>query len=513
VSTNIRVLVLEDRAEDAELMVHELRHSQYEPDWRRVDTESEYNAHLGWQPDVILSDYNMPFLDAPRALDLLHELDLDIPFIVVSGAIGEDVAVAMMRRGATDYLLKDRLTRLGPAVRRALEERELRAETFRAERALRASEVRFYSFMNNNPALALIKDHDGRILYINNTSEQMWGLTPAECLGKTNAQLWPADVASRLDANDRAVLASAEASRTVEEVARISRGPRQMLSFRFPFAEAGGGELLGVISIDVSEQIRTQKALAAALAAKEVLLKEVHHRVKNNLQVISSLLTMQADSLEDPAVASALHESQQRVQCMALIHERLNKEDRSDRLDFTGYVESLARDLFYCCGAEPERIHLGFELEPVLLPLSQAIPSGLILNEVLTNAFKYAFPAGRTGEILIALQCADDGLVRLSVSDNGVGLPAGFDWQTSPSLGLRIIEILRRQLDGSAQLQAGDDGGASFVLAFPRAADQAAEEAPGQSWAETAGADGTPALFKKPAGRLQTSPSATRNPK
>ena len=105
--TNLRVLILEDSREDAELMVHELRRSQFDPEWLRVDTESEYNAHLGWPPDIILADYNMPLLDAPRALNLLHELDLDIPFIVVSGAIGEDVAVAMMRRGAADYLLKE----------------------------------------------------------------------------------------------------------------------------------------------------------------------------------------------------------------------------------------------------------------------------------------------------------------------------------------------------------------------------------------------------------------------
>jgi PAS domain S-box-containing protein len=512
VTTNIRVLILEDRTEDAELMVHELQRSQFEPDWRRVDTESEYNAHLGWQPDVILSDYNMPLLDAPRALDLLQQLDLDIPFIVVSGAIGEDVAVAMMRRGATDYLLKDRLTRLGPAVRRAIEERELRAETTRAERALRASEIRFYSFMNNNPALALIKDRDGRILYINNTSEPMWGLTPAECLGKTNYELWPADVAGRLHHNDQTVLASGEASRIVEEVFQFGRGSSHMLSFRFPFAEADGGQLLGMVSIDVSEQMRTQKALSAALAAKEVLLKEVHHRVKNNLQVISSLLSMQAESLEDPAVADALRESQQRVQCMALIHERLNQDDQTDRLDFPDYVESLARDLFYCYGAEPERIRLAFELEAVWLPLSQAIPSGLILNEVLTNAFKYAFPAGRTGEILIALKCGDDGLIRLAVSDNGVGLPAGFDWKASPSLGLRIVDILRRQLEGSVQFEAGGNGGAAFVLTFPRAADQA-QAPPRESWAETAVASGAPFPARKPAGRVQGSAAVNRSPK
>src|SRR4029077_7484440 len=117
---------------------------------------------------------------------------IDIPFIVVSGAIGEDLAAAIVRQGATDYLLKDRLKRLGPAMRHALEETRRRHDKRSAERALRASETRFYSFMNNNPALAFIKDADGRILYINNTCEQAWNTTLAECQGKLDHELWPA---------------------------------------------------------------------------------------------------------------------------------------------------------------------------------------------------------------------------------------------------------------------------------------------------------------------------------
>ena len=278
-------------------MVLELRRSQFEPDWCRVDTESEYNAHLGWRPDLILSDYNMPLLDAPRALELLKELNLDIPFIVVSGAIGEDVAVAMMRHGATDYLLKDRLARLGPAVRHALSEKKLREETRRAREALQASEIRFYSFMNNSPAVAYIKDEEGRILYMNNTCEQVWGATLGQCAGKVDRELWPAEVAARMRANDVDVLDRGETSRIVEEISLGSGRTLEMLSFRFPFSDAAGRRFLGGVSVDISEQVRAEKALAAALASKEVLLKELHHRVKNNLQVISSLLTMQAGSL------------------------------------------------------------------------------------------------------------------------------------------------------------------------------------------------------------------------
>jgi PAS domain S-box-containing protein len=465
-SISIRVLILEDRPEDAELMVHELRRSQFEPDWRRVDTESEFNAHLGWQPDVILSDYNMPLLNAPRALELLRELNLDIPFIVVSGAIGEDVAVAMMRHGATDYLLKDRLARLGPSVRHALAEKKLREETRRAREALQASEIRFYSFMNNSPAVAYIKDEDGRILYMNNTCEQVWGVMLGQCAGKLDREIWPAEVAARLRANDVDVLDRGETSRIMEEISLGSGRTLEMLSFRFPFSDAAGRRFLGGVSVDISEQVHAERALAAALAAKEVLLRELHHRVKNNLQVISSLLTMQAGELRDPAAHQALEESQKRVQSMALIHEKLNQDDDLEQLDFRQYAETLTRELFYSYGANSDSKILRFELHPVWLELRQAIPCGLILNELVTNALKYAFAKNGAGEILVTLACDQNDLVKLTVSDDGAGLPPGFDWRESPSLGLRIVDILSRQIDGLVEQVAGK--GTTFSLTFPR---------------------------------------------
>jgi PAS domain S-box-containing protein len=472
VSTTIRVLILGDRSEDVELTMHELRRGDFEPEWLRVDTVSEYNAHLGWPPDVILADCNLPLLDAPRALELLqqHHLETPIPFIVLSEAGTEDAAIAMLGKGATDYLQKDRLARLGPAVRRALGEAKLRGDFCRAEQALRASDVRFSSFMNNSQTLAFVKDPEGRILYINNTCEQIWGMKLADCFGKTNHQLWPAEVADRLLANDSAVIDRDESSQVLEEVSLTGGRTVQLLTFRFKFTDGNGRRLLGGVSVDISEQARTQKALSSALAAKELLLKEVHHRVKNNLQIISSLLSMQAQSLQDLAAAQALQDSQERVQCMALIHERLHLNDEPDRLDFREYAAKLARDLFYSYGVNSERIRLRFELEPISLGLNQAIPCGLILNELLTNSLKYAFPNERlnqrAGEILIKLSWDAGESVKLTVADNGVGLPADFDWKESQSLGLRIMNILGRQLDGTMQREAGP--GTVFSLVFPR---------------------------------------------
>lgn len=462
--TPLRVLILEDRPADAELMVHELRRSRFQPVWQRVETESDYLAQLKSPPDVILCDYHLPQMEAPRPLELLRKLHLDVPFIVVSGVIGEDVAVAMMRQGATDYILKDRMKRLGPAVRRALQERELRQERRKAEEALRASEARFYLFMNNSPALASIKDADGRLLYINNTCEQVWNLALPECEGKLDYELWPADVAARIRSHDLAVLQSGEASRLVEDMPSRNGHVRHLLSFRFPFVDAAGSRLLGGVSVDITEQMRTEKALAKTLAAKEVLLKEVHHRVKNNLQIISSLLNMQTELLTDPALVEVFRESQQRVQAMALIHARLYGQEDVERLDFQDYVDGLAHDLSYAYGVDSALVRLRLQLSPVSLELNQAIPCGLILNELLTNSLKYAFPNGREGEISIELSCTNDHRVTLQVADNGIGFPARFDLTHTPSLGLKIIHILTRQLGGTLLQKPGP--GATFTLTF-----------------------------------------------
>ena len=446
--TVLRALILEDRPADAELMAHELRRSGFDPQWQRVETEPDFLAHLTPPPDVILADYTMPELDARRALQLLQECGLNIPFIVVSGTIGEDVAVAMMRQGAADYLLKDRLVRLGPAVKHALMENELRRENSRAEEELQASEARFLTFMRHSPALAFIKDESGRIVYVNNASGH------------------GADAAAQLHAGDAPVFESGEPSRTIEEVTTAGGQVRQMLCFRFLFNDAAGRRLLGGVSVDITEQKAAERALSEALAAKDVLLREVHHRVKNNLQTVSSLLNMQAELLPDLAARHALRDAQRRVHSMALIHEQMYGDKDMDEVDFGEYARRLVRDLFDSFGVQAGRVRLRFALDPVSLAMDQMIPCGLILNELITNSLKYAFPGERAGEILVSLRCEEGGTVTIAVADNGVGLPPDLGGKRSESLGMRIVDILTRQLGGSLVQQSAN--GVSSTVTFTK---------------------------------------------
>jgi len=221
-----------------------------------------------------------------------------------------------------------------------------------------------------------------------------------------------------------------------------------------------------VCAQDITEQKRTQRALESALEEKTILLKEIHHRVKNNLAVISSILSMKADAVRNLKAKVALEESQQRVYSMALIHEQLYGNERLDRINFADYATQLVQRLNAALAGEPDRIAIRLDLEPIELGIEQAVPCGLIMNELLTNAFKYAFRGRERGWIAVAFRQPSSGIRELSVEDDGVGIPS--DGAREPggnSLGLRIVEVLTQQLDGT--LQREPCSGTRVVLRFP----------------------------------------------
>jgi PAS domain S-box-containing protein len=212
---------------------------------------------------------------------------------------------------------------------------------------------------------------------------------------------------------------------------------------------------------------QTQKRLEEQIALhdeKEVLLKEIHHRVKNNLQIISSLLSLQARQVTDDKTLRALGDSQSRVRSMALIHEKLYQSQSMARIDFGEYVKSLASDLFRSYRRNFSGIQLNVQVDEVALNLDHAVSCGLILNELMTNALKYAFPDGRNGTIWIELRTQPGHLLSLRVADDGVGIPLDFDTPNAKSLGLQLVNSLVRQLDGTMELESAN--GTSFCISF-----------------------------------------------
>jgi two-component sensor histidine kinase len=196
-----------------------------------------------------------------------------------------------------------------------------------------------------------------------------------------------------------------------------------------------------------------------------VLLQEVHHRIKNNLQVISGLLHLQARSLPDAQVAALFRESESRVKAIALIHERLYQSADFNAIDFASYIRTLATDLFRTYQIQSDVIGLQISAADVFLDLERAIPCALILNELISNCLKHAFPAGRRGEIRVECGRDANGDCRLTVADNGIGWPKVVDVQTAHSLGLRLVRTLANQLEGT--LHVDSDGGAKVELQFP----------------------------------------------
>ncbi|WP_440955618.1 histidine kinase dimerization/phosphoacceptor domain -containing protein [Methanosarcina sp. Mfa9] len=229
------------------------------------------------------------------------------------------------------------------------------------------------------------------------------------------------------------------------------------------------GEIIGIVGVllDITERKKAEEAL---LKTEKIRKKEIHHRIKNNLQVISSLLSLQAEQFSDEKVMEAFRDSQNRVVSMSLIHEELYKTRENgnlETLDFTAYIRKLATDLLRSYKVGNEEIHLQLDLENVSLGMDTAIPLGIIVNELVSNSLKHAFPDGRNGEIRVKLQRAEndhDHQFMLIVSDDGVGLPEEFDFRDATSLGLQLVNTLVEQIEGDIELER--EAGTEFKIGF-----------------------------------------------
>jgi two-component sensor histidine kinase len=226
-----------------------------------------------------------------------------------------------------------------------------------------------------------------------------------------------------------------------------------------------GGTFRGTARIirDETERAQAEASIKRSLAEKEELLKEVHHRVKNNLQVITSLLNMQARQIENAEMLSHFEEARNRVFSIAAIHELLYRSVSFSCIDLAAYARQLAPDLVRFYNAQ-DRIRVSVTGDGVTLELERAVPYGLLLNELISNACKHAFPGTQTGNIIVSFG-REDGNIELTVSDDGQGLPQGFDYHRASSLGLTLVQSLARQLRGSSEMQSG--GGTTVRVRFP----------------------------------------------
>jgi two-component sensor histidine kinase len=215
---------------------------------------------------------------------------------------------------------------------------------------------------------------------------------------------------------------------------------------------------------EIAERVLAQEKITASLREKEVLLKEVHHRVKNNLQIITSLLNLQASKIKDKTLEAMFRDSQGRVKTMALIHEKLYRSENLSEVNFSDYVDSLTRYMMSTISGNRERITIRQDIDDILLGVDIAIPCGLIINELVTNSLKYAFPDGKGGEIAVSCKKESDGRISLVIGDNGVGIASHVDIENSETLGMQLVNSLIGQLDGTMKIER--ECGTRFTLEF-----------------------------------------------
>ncbi|WP_088890824.1 histidine kinase dimerization/phosphoacceptor domain -containing protein [Leptolyngbya ohadii] len=226
-------------------------------------------------------------------------------------------------------------------------------------------------------------------------------------------------------------------------------------------------ELYQQVQNELKERKRTEEQLKLSLKEKEVLLKEIHHRVKNNLQVISSVLRLQSDYIKDERVLALFNDSQNRIRSMALIHEKLHQSSNLLKINFDEYIRDLADNLLRSYGASSQAATLRTEAIDVWLSIDTAIPCGLIINELVSNALKHAFPAATSeNEICVEISSAGHNRFKLTVRDNGIGFPPELDFRNTESLGLELVCVFTEQLEGTIELDRTQGTGTTFTIAF-----------------------------------------------
>ena len=311
-------------------------------------------------------------------------------------------------------------------------------------------------------------DFEGRFVFASEQVRDILGYSPDEIIGKYYYDFFTEEAMSDIL---EVVKLKAEKRESFHSFvnANYTKDGREVIleTNAIPLLDKETNTLLGYVGSDkdITDQLKARKILEASLKEKEVLLREVHHRVKNNMAVISSLLSLQSSYIDDKKYLDMFNESIDRIKSMALVHDKLYQSDDITRIDVQDYVKSLAgnvRSSFYNSDKE---VKLNINVDEMDLDIDNLVPCGLIINELLTNSFKHAFNGHENPEITVTMTKLDDGNISLSISDNGIGLPEGFDISNPTGLGHKLLDPLIKQMEGTMEVNVGN--GTEFRFIFP----------------------------------------------
>jgi len=354
--------------------------------------------------------------------------------------------------GETGDPLRDRIIGLG--------ERSFRKSYYPELQRKLADLERFRALLDeSNDAIFMINVADGRLLDISGSVCRYLGLDRAALLEKTIYDLVDDETAARIGR----LFAGRDECPSFTTTMQVEGDRTIPFEFTIKIVSMYGVSSAVAVGRDISERRVAEEQIKATLREKEVMLKEIHHRVKNNMQVISSLLSIQSQYLADDRDLDLFRRSQDRVRSMALVHEKLYQTNDLAVIDFSLYVESLARNLMRSYQDDAGNVRLESDVAGVFLGIDTAIPCGLIVNELVSNALKHAFPGERAGRLTIYMrQC--EGSYVLEVGDDGAGLVHPTGTRQSQSMGLQLVTLLTEQLDGAISLDTSR--GTKFRITF-----------------------------------------------
>lgn len=335
-----------------------------------------------------------------------------------------------------------------------------------AEKSAQEAADRFNALVQNTRTGFWMAAFDATTnVYTSPAITSILGLPPSDIDFSTWKALVHPEDRVEMDAIKTVVLAGGS-WRYKYRIIRPNSKVRWVESYVFPVRDAEGKPYcMAGLTEDITEREELEASLRAALQEKDALLREIHHRVKNNLQLISSLLRLQSRATADAGAAGVLHESLNRIDAIALLHEHLHKFDTQGKIHFDTYARRLVSNIFRMNGYPPTERHLRFDLAPFVMDSETALRCGLILNELVTNALRHALPHGRTGLVWVRFRVTSTRAL-LSVQDDGIGLPRDFNPKTVSSLGIKLVQQLVKQLKGTVSFMT--DGGTTVSVGFPR---------------------------------------------
>ncbi len=421
--------------------------------------------------DVIVSDYEMPVTDGIVFLKQLRGEGNTTPFIIFSGKGREEVVIEALNNGADFYIQKGgdpkaQFFELKNQIQHINQRK-------RAEAALMQSEARYRLITDNMSDAVWLMDKKFRLTFISPSSERRRGFSQRELLempferhltpesrtifGQFFTENFPED---RMEQKDLPLSATTELAFLMKD------GSTYWAETTLSLIRDGMGKPFGYVGMarDITERGRAEDRILSSLHEKEILLREIHHRVKNNLQIIASLLYLQSINITDNFTLDILRESRSRVKSMALIHEKLYRSEDLALIPFGTYLESLIDNLKEAYGVNDSTVSIGITITPpdLSLNIETGIPCGLIINELISNSLKHAFKDGRKGVITIAMTQSGPHEYTMIISDNGGGFPEDIDFRKTASLGLQLVNNLVLQLEGDISLDCSS--GSTFTM-------------------------------------------------